>query len=463
MEYGIEMLKTSVKNKIITSLLWSLFIAVFICFLCDIKNNTLYGNASWQSLFFLVVSFFVLAYMLFGAICAYLYKPAVTLSDEQLPGCTVLVPAYNEGKHVAETLFSLFDSDYPVEKLQIIAINDGSQDDTLFWIRSAEEKSSGRLQVIDLQKNGGKKHALYCGILRAEHDIIVTVDSDSIVTPESLRNMVSAFQGNDIGAVAGNIRIKNLEGGMIPRMMDVGFMFGFEIIRSAQSILGCVMCTPGALSAYRKSLILPFLDQWLHQRFLGTPATIGEDRAIATMILQHGYRIVFQHNAVAFTCIPDTYVRFCKMLLRWLRSDVRENYLIACHGAKVFQPFRLKYWGFVFHLIFQILSTVFPIIALPVLFRMCMTMPLTEVWHSLYYSTGIGFISALIPAMIYAVRISPLNAVWALVYSVYNAVLLVWIPIYALFTVRNTRWLTRELGSGKTAMPSGGITSTEIR
>ena len=92
-----------------------------------------------------------------------------------------------------------------------------------------------------------------------------------------------------------------------------------------------------------------------------------------------------------------------------------------------------------------------------------MTMPLTEVWHSLYYSTGIGFISALIPAMIYAVRISPLNAVWALVYSVYNAVLLVWIPIYALFTVRNTRWLTRELGSGKTAMPSGGITSTEIR
>ena len=138
-------------------------------------------------------------------------------------------------------------------------------------------------------------------------------------------------------------------------------------------------------------------------------------------------------------------MRFCKMLLRWMRSDVRENYLITCYGLKNIHPFRLTYWCFLFHLSFQVLASVLPVAALPLLGWMCMTMPLSEVWHSLYYSTGLGFVSALIPALIYAVRISVLNAVWALVYSIYNAIFLVWIPIYALFTVRNAKWMTREL------------------
>lgn len=433
------------KKNVVPALLWCLFIAAIVTFIFTRNENTKMVISNWQSAFFLSISFFALAYMLFGAVSAYLYTPAKPLIDSDLPGCTVLVPAYNEGAHVAETLFSLFESDYPQEKLQIIAINDGSKDDTLAWIRHAEQHSNGRLQVIDLKKNGGKKHALYRGIHLAKHDIIVTIDSDSIVTPDSLRNMASSFQSSEVAAVAGNIRIKNLEGGMIPRMMDVGFMFGFEIIRSAQSILGCVMCTPGALSAYRKSAIMPFLDQWLNQTFLGAPAAIGEDRAIATMILQHGYKIVFQRNAIAFTCIPDTYSRFCKMLLRWMRSDVRENYLITVSGMKTFHPLHLSDWGFAFHLSFQILASILPIVVVPVMISMCMNMTLIEIWNSLYYSTALGFISALIPALIYAVRVSILNAVWALVYSVYNATLLVWIPVYAFFTVRNVNWLTREI------------------
>ncbi len=433
------------KKYILPVILWGAFLAAIPTFVIARNDNVMVDVFNWQSIFFLSISFFALAYMLYSAICAFLYKPAKALQDSELPGCTVLVPAYNEGAHVAETLLSLFESDYPPDKLQIIAINDGSKDDTLSWIRHAEQQSGGRLQVVDLTKNGGKKHALYRGIHLAKHDIIVTIDSDSIVTRESLRKIVSSFQTPEVAAVAGNIRIKNLAGGMIPRMMDVGFMFGFEIIRSAQSILGCVMCTPGALSAYRKSAIMPFLDQWLNQTFLGTPAAIGEDRAIATMILQHGYKIVFQRDAVAFTCIPETYSRFCKMLLRWMRSDVRENYLITVYGLKTFNPFKWNDWGFAFHLSFQILASILPLVVIPVMIIMYVNLTPVQIWNCVYYSTGLAFISALIPALIYSVRVSVLNSVWALVYSVYNAVLLFWIPVYAFFTVRNVKWLTREI------------------
>lgn len=434
----------TVQEKIVAAGLWCVIIAFIVLFLRSWNLGYAGEALPWQGYFFTAVSAFMLLYILFGAICAVVYRPAAALTDEELPGCTVIVPAYNEGKHVAETLFSLLESDFPPEKLQIIAINDGSKDDTMEWIRYAENRSGGRIISLDLMKNGGKKHALYRGFHMAKHDIVVTVDSDSIVTKESLRNMVSAFNKPDIGGVAGNIRIKNLSDGAIPRMMDVGFMFGFEIIRSAQSLTGCVMCTPGALSAYRKSIVMPFMDEWLHQTFLGVPANIGEDRAIATMILRRNYKVTFQSNAIAATCIPWTYGKFCKMLLRWLRSDVRENYLMMLHFFQAFR-FSLAHAAFAFHLGSLVLGTLLPVISLPILCDMLCRFTAGGIFHALYYGVGLSVVGAMIPAVIYAKRMSVLNAVWGCVYSFYSMLLLSWIPVYAFFTARNSNWMTREI------------------
>ena len=62
------------------------------------------------------------------------------LSDEELPKCTVIVPAYNEGEYVLTALRSVAACDYPAGKLEIIAVNDGSQDDTWEWMRKAEQE-----------------------------------------------------------------------------------------------------------------------------------------------------------------------------------------------------------------------------------------------------------------------------------------------------------------------------------
>ena len=176
------MYNETVREKSIAAGLWCVIIAFIILFLYSWNWGGSGESLPWQGYFFTAVSAFMLLYILFGAVCAVIYKPAPALSDEELPGCTVIVPAYNEGEHVAETLFSLLDSDFPKEKLQIIAINDGSRDDTMEWIRHAESRSNGRIVSLDLMKNGGKKHALYRGFHMAKHDIVVTVDSDSIVT-----------------------------------------------------------------------------------------------------------------------------------------------------------------------------------------------------------------------------------------------------------------------------------------
>ena len=213
-----------------------------------------------------------LAYFLLQSILAFFYREAPDLCDKDLPRCTVIVPAFNEGKYVATTLMSVLDSDYPAEKLEVIAVNDGSKDDTWDWICKAADLSNGRITTKNLLKNGGKRRALYEGIKIATGEVIVTIDSDSAITRDALRKIASPFANPAVGAVAGNIRVTNRGEGIIPKMLDVAFAFGFEFIRCAQSIIGSVLCTPGALSAYRLAAIQPLMDEWVNQTFMGRPS-----------------------------------------------------------------------------------------------------------------------------------------------------------------------------------------------
>ena len=107
--------------------------------------------------------------------------------------------------------------------------------------------------------------------------------------------------------------------------------------------------------------------------------------------------------------------------------------------------FSLECAGFGFHLIALALGTVVPVISLPVLVDMVCFLTPAGLFHAFYYGVALGIIGALIPAMIYAKRVSVLDAVWAPVYSFYSMALLWWIPVYAFFTARNSNWLTREL------------------
>ena len=438
-------MNNSVKQKNIALILWLCTILLFLSgLLFDFTGETLGLVFPYYFLVLTcILSGLALSYYLYIAVSAYCYHPAQLLSLNDLPGCTVIVPAYNEGPHVAETLNSILSADYPQEKLEIIAIDDGSADDTLYWIEEVSSRNPGRITVIHFPRNQGKKHGLYTGFLKAKYDIAVTVDSDTILESGALQQIVSGFSDPEVGSVAGNIRIRNLNEGILPRMMDVGFMFGFEVIRCAQSLIGCVMCTPGAFSAYRRSLLFPFLDKWMKQKFLGIPATTGEDRALATMMICSGKKVVFQRDAVAHTCIPSNYTRFCKMLLRWTRSDIRENAIIFIHAFKKLQCNHIRI-GLQYHALVQWINTlipgIFPLAMIVILFFM----PLTF-FALLYCGIFCSCVAALIPAFIYAKRVSGVFSVWGIFFAIYNTLLLSWIVPYSFITVKNSGWLTRDL------------------
>lgn len=400
------------------------------------------GNALMYLGFFLLAA--NVGFLLYLAVLYFRYKVTDSVSDEALPKCTVIVPAYNEGKLVWKTLKSLVDSDYPEDKLQIISIDDGSKDDTWDWMKKAKEELGDRVSVYQQPENKGKRHALYRGFHLATGDIFITVDSDSIVKENTLRNMASPFVNNkECGAVAGNVRVLNNKKALIPRMLNVSFAFSFEFVRSAQSALGSVFCTPGALSAYRKDVVMNCLPEWINQTFMGQPSTIGEDRAMTNMILKQGFKVVFQRNALVYTNIPERYKNLYKMFIRWERSNVRESIAMTKFafgnfrkGSKVGTRILLiSQWSKLLLAIPMVLLMVLSIAMYPILF----------ISSSLI---GILIFSSL-QALFYAKKHDISDSVWAFPYSIFYAFTLFWITPYAILTASKSGWLTRELPEKK--------------
>ncbi|MDD2673787.1 MAG: glycosyltransferase [Flavobacterium sp.] len=400
-------------------------------------------NSFWGlSFLILTITLFVFyaSVFLFNLYLYLIYKPIESVADELLPTCTVIVPAYNEGKLVWNTLISLAESDYPKHKLQLLAIDDGSKDDTWYWMQEAKLRLGDRLSIYQQPKNQGKRHALDRGFKMGTGEIFVTVDSDSIVKVDTLRNLVTPFITNeDCGAVAGNVQVLNNQKAILPKMLNVSFVMSFEFMRSAESSLGSVLCTPGAAAAYRKSAVLECLPEWINQTFMGKPSDIGEDRAMTNMILKQGYKVLFQKNALVLTNVPEEYTGLYKMFIRWGRSNVRENIMMAKY---VFKNFR-NGAKFGTRLLFlnQSLKIIMAIPFLLLMVFLILTHPILVISSTLL---GILIFSSF-PVLFYARRYSVLESFWAYTYSIFYTFSLFWILPYAIFTANKSGWLTRGL------------------
>lgn len=370
------------------------------------------------------------------------YKSIPSVTDAELPTCTVIVPAYNEGKQVFDTLMSLANSDYPTTKLQILSIDDGSKDDTWVWMQKAKQVLGDRLDIYQQPKNQGKRHALYRGFNLGTGDIFVTVDSDSVVKTNTLRNLVSPFiVDENCGAVAGNIRVLNTKNALLPKMLDVSFVLSFEFVRSVESSLNSVLCTPGALAAYRKTAVMACLPAWINQTFMGKPSDIGEDRAMTNMILKQGHKVLFQRNAYAYTNVPENFKGLYKMFIRWGRSNVRENIEMSKY---VFTKFRVgAKSGARLLFISQSLKIImsYPLLLLMLLF--IVTHPVLFLSSTLF---GILVISSF-PMLFYAKRYNVAQSLWVYSYSILYTFALFWITPYAIATASKRGWLTRELAA----------------
>ncbi len=393
-------------------------------------------SGSWM---FALGAGYTMAYLGFILVRTWLwlqYKP-YPVPPGPLPKVTVIIPAYNEGGMVEKALHSVAASDYPAECLEIICIDDGSRDDTWDYIERARRRYPGLIQSIRFPQNRGKREALYAGFTRGSGEYFVTVDSDSLVTPETVKQILAPLlQDPGVGAVAGNVRVYNRTQNTLTRMVWVRFVLSFDFLRASQSMYGFVFCTPGALSAYRRQAIFPVLDKWRHQTFLGARCTIGEDRAFTNLVLRRGYTSVYQRTAEVYTTVPEHYWGLCKMFLRWDRSNFRESLV---QMGFMFTRYRRK------HRLMPILDFFIRELEFPLSMIFIPLLLWNFFWNP---SLLVRFLTVMAPVSSiltfhYFWREKDMDFVYGILYSYYAFFLLKWIRPYAFLTLRNGRWMTR--------------------
>jgi hyaluronan synthase len=377
------------------------------------------------------------------------YRPVQCTDDQAAawPRLAVVIPAFNEGQMVKRAIRSVLESDYPAESLQVIAVDDGSDDDTHLHMQTMAKAHPQRVLIRRLPRNCGKRHALYRGFREAASwnaDVVATLDSDSMLRRDSLRQLVVPLMKDcRIAGVAGKVVAYNRQQNLLTRMLGVRYILGFDFIRAYQSQLRTVWCCPGALQAYRLAVIAPQLERWRSQRFLGAACTNGDDHAMTNLVLSLGHDTVYQSNAVVETIVPSTYMGLCKMYVRWGRSATREGL-----RAMRFAPARACSAGLIRgSLIFM--DALFQPLTIGCRIAAFLLLPALLMWSPMAIAKGMlaTTVMALLYCLVFLRSERSLETFFALLYTWYAMLMLPWIQPFATLTVRKNGWMTRGTGS----------------
>jgi hyaluronan synthase len=392
------------------------------------------------SVYPLIVSLIIIVSgIIFRTILWLRYKPQTVESEKGVdwPFVSVIMPAFNEEELIGKAIGSVFASNYPKDKLELIAINDGSTDLTLNQLIRARWEYGGKLKVINFRRNLGKRKALYSGLKVSRGDVIVTVDADGKIGRSAIRNLViPLLKDRNVAAVAGRVAVLNEQENFLTRMLSIRYSVSFDFGRAYQSVYGTVFVCPGALTSYRKDVLRSFIREWVNQKFMNVPCLHGEDRALTTLILRSGFMTKYQSNAVVYTKVPRKLRQMNRMYIRWTRSYLRESVLFA---RFMFSPYRTKHRLLpVLDFFFLNLLHPFHIFSVGLIFYSFFIQPIFMLGH-----LALLIMTSLLLSLYYLRT----NRSWAFLYGIPYALItaffLWWIVPFSALTIRNQSWLTR--------------------
>lgn len=274
------------------------------------------------------------------------------------PGITILIAAYNEETSIADTLMSIARQDYP-GSLQVIVINDGSQDGTVNIVRNLQAQYAW-LSLLDFEKNSGKAHALNEGLKLAEHDFIVTLDADSYLHRVALINIVQRYvlDPPNTRAVAGKVLVRNSRENLLTRTQEWDYFLGISATKRMQSLYQGTLVAQGAFSIYDRAALI---------EVGGWPNCVGEDIVLTWALLNAGYRVGHCEDACIFTNAPTTLRTFIRQRQRWARGMMEA---FIQHPSILIKP-RLSTFFIYWNLLFPWLDLAFTFGFLPGVILAC--------------------------------------------------------------------------------------------
>jgi cellulose synthase/poly-beta-1,6-N-acetylglucosamine synthase-like glycosyltransferase len=224
------------------------------------------------------------------------------------PRISIIIPAFNEARTIGTTLASLLEADYTNK--EIIVIDDGSEDETHAVCSWFETRG---VKVLRKHVRGGKASCLNMGLAASTGELIVSLDADSTLDRDALRNIASYFRDADVGAVSGNIKVRNWRRNLLTRLQACEYLLCISVGRRFLSWANILTIVSGAFGCVRRK-VLEDTGAW--------DPGIGDDYNVTLKARKNRKRVIFARDAIALTDVPETLTDLFVQRRRWNRSFI---------------------------------------------------------------------------------------------------------------------------------------------
>jgi hyaluronan synthase/N-acetylglucosaminyltransferase len=357
------------------------------------------------------------------------------------PSVDVVIASYNEEARSLEAcLQSLIDQDYP-GPLNVHVVDDASPNRDELADVYAHFGALPNWHVYLPTENRGKRHAQDVAFAHCRSEIVVTIDSDTVVDSDGIRELVAAFADGSVGAVTGDVGVMNANVNLLTRLIAMRYWVAFNQERAAQSRFRSVLCCSGPLAAYRRSVLTVVWRDYTSQTFRGVPCTYGDDRHLTNLVLAAGFDTLFMPFAHAITNAPENLSAYLRQQLRWNKSFYREIlWTLPFLGRR--SPY----------MAFEVTVQTF----LPLLLTLAVTSAFVisianNPRHLVHYAATIA-VMALIRSSYALYRTRDVRFLLFVAYGFLHVAVLVPTRMRALFTLTDNRWGTRETVQTTTAL-----------
>lgn len=238
--------------------------------------------------------------------------------DSELPKVTFLIAAYNESQWIAEKFANSIKLDYPPDKLEILFVTDGSDDDTPDKLRQLSEQSPVFIRVEHRPERRGKIAAVHRVMPLVNTPVVVYSDANTFLNPQALKNIVRHYQIPEVGGVAGEKRILQEQEDEASSAGE-GFYWRYESqLKKWDAALYSVVGAAGELFSIRTELY----------EYIPTD-TIIEDFFLTLSIAKKGYRIQYEDQAYAMETASASVKEELKRKVRIAGGGLQAIYRLA--------------------------------------------------------------------------------------------------------------------------------------
>ncbi|MGI4895627.1 MAG: glycosyltransferase family 2 protein [Janthinobacterium lividum] len=238
-----------------------------------------------------VAAYTHVGYPVFMRLAARRRVPGSTGSELSLPTLTVVIPAHNEQAFIGRKIEDTLAQDYPRHLLEILVVDDGSEDETADVVRAATPNGAP-LRLVRQNPRGGKSSALNRGVSEAGGEIIVFTDANGSLLPGSLRAIVAPFGDPRVAVVSGAKKPVGTgahgEGESAYWRLESG-------LKTAESVFGAVVGADGGIFAVRRATYQPI-----------PPGVYADDYWIPLAALEKGHRVAHVSQACALEAVSLT-------------------------------------------------------------------------------------------------------------------------------------------------------------